>query len=106
MGRRHGHPNERHVQFAYRGRRRNYKHCQPVGRPPRYLRARARRERLPGLQTWGPVSAVFLDVTGGPTTTTSATATATATPTATPRPTPTPTSNPSPGGRPTPAPPP
>ena len=53
MGWRHGHPNERHVQFAYRGRRCNYKHCQPVGRPPRYLRARARRERLSGLPDLG-----------------------------------------------------
>ena len=50
---RHGHPNERHVQFAYRGRRRNHKHCQPAGRPPRYLRARTRRERLPGLPDLG-----------------------------------------------------
>jgi carboxypeptidase T len=57
-------------------------------------------------QTWGPISAAFLDVTGGstPTPTPSATATATATPTATPRPTPTPRSNPSPRARPTPAP--
>src|SRR5437660_6561077 len=45
--------NERHVQFAYRGRRRNHKHCQPAGRPPRYLRARTRRERLPGLPDLG-----------------------------------------------------
>jgi hypothetical protein len=50
---RHGHPNERLVQFAYRGRRRNHKHCQPVGRPPRYLRAGTRRERLPGLPHLG-----------------------------------------------------
>jgi len=59
-----------------------------------------------GFQTWGPVSAAFLDVTGGstPTPTPSATATATATPTTTPRPTPTPRSNPSPRARPTPAP--
>src|SRR4029077_6574305 len=41
------------VQFAYRGRRRNHKHCQPVGRPPRYLRAGTRRERLPGLPDLG-----------------------------------------------------
>jgi hypothetical protein len=53
LGWRHRHPNERHVQFAYRGRRRNHKHCQPVGRPPRYLRARTRRERLPGLPDLG-----------------------------------------------------
>ena len=53
MEQRHGHPNERHVQFAYRGRRRNHKHCQPVDRPPRYLRARTRRERLPGLPDLG-----------------------------------------------------
>src|SRR4029077_8967593 len=34
-------------------RRRNHKHCQPVGRPPCYLRAGTRRERLPGLPDLG-----------------------------------------------------
>ena len=53
MGWRHGHPNERLVRFAYRARRRNHKHCQPVGRPPRYLRARPRRDQLPGLPDLG-----------------------------------------------------
>jgi hypothetical protein len=71
-----------------------------------------------GFQTWGPVSAAFLDVTGGATPTPSvshsptATATATATPTATatttpsatPRQTPTPRTGPTPRPRPTPAP--
>src|SRR5204863_707945 len=47
------HPNERLVQFAYRGRRRNHKHCQPVGRPPHHLRAGTRPERLPGLADLG-----------------------------------------------------
>ena len=46
---RHGDRNERHVQFAYSARQCNYRYDQPVGRPPRYLRARPRRKRLPGL---------------------------------------------------------
>jgi len=37
-----------------------------------------------GFQTWGPISAAFLDVTGGPTPTPTPTATPTPTPTATP----------------------
>ena len=53
MGWRHGHSNERRVQFSDRGRRRNHKHCRLVGRPPRYLRAGTRRERLPGLPDLG-----------------------------------------------------
>ena len=79
-----------------------------------------------GFQTWGPISAAFLDVTGGatptpsvspsPTVTPSATATATApatatptstattTPSATPRHTPTPRIGPTSRPRPTPAP--
>jgi hypothetical protein len=71
-----------------------------------------------GFQTWGPISAAFLDVTGGPTPTPSvtptptptATATATVTPTATPtatstpRPTATPRLAPVARPRPTPAP--
>lgn len=77
---------------------------------------------IQGFHTWGPISAAFLDVTGGatPTPTASATATAiatatatatatptataTATPTSTPRPSPTPRSEPSPRGRPSPPP--
>jgi hypothetical protein len=73
-----------------------------------------------GFQTWGPISAAFLDVTGGttptPTPTPTATATVTATPTApatatptatatsTPRTTPTPRSEPTSRPRPTPPP--
>src|SRR5437667_12768786 len=72
-----------------------------VGRHVIFVRGRGVSDFL-GFQTWGPVSAAFLDVTGGPTPTPSATATAT--PTATPRPTPTPRPNPSPRARPTPAP--
>jgi len=53
MGWRRGHRNERRVQFADRGRRCNHKHCQPVGRSPRHLRTRTRRERLPGLPDLG-----------------------------------------------------
>jgi hypothetical protein len=74
-----------------------------VGRHVIFARGRGVSD-FQGFQTWGPISAAFLDVTGGATPTPSATATATATPTATPRPTPTPRSNPSPGARPTPAP--
>ena len=44
---------ERLVRFAYRGRRRNHKHCRLVGRPSRYLRGGTRRERLPGLPDLG-----------------------------------------------------
>ena len=74
-----------------------------VGRHVIFVRGRGVSD-FQGFQTWGPISAAFLDVTGGPTPTPSATATATATPTATPRPTPTPRSNPSPRARPTPSP--
>lgn len=74
-----------------------------VGRHVIFVRGRGVSD-FQGFQTWGPISAAFLDVTGGPTPTPSATATATATPTATPRPSPTPRSNPSPRARPTPAP--
>jgi len=70
-----------------------------------------------GFQTWGPISAAFLDVTGGPTATPSvtptptptaaatatATATATPTPTATVTATATPTARPSPTARPGPS---
>src|SRR5205823_1635539 len=54
-----------------------------------------------GFQTWGPMSAAFLDVTGGPTAT--PTPTLTPSPTATPTftPTPTPTLTPSPTATPT-----
>src|SRR5438132_3098539 len=57
-------------------------------------------------QTWGPISAAFLDVTGGPTPTPSITPTPTPTPTptatATPRPTPSPRPRPTPRPKPTP----
>ena len=49
-----------------------------------------------GFQTWGPITAAFLDVTGG--------ASPTPTATATPRPTPSPRAIPSPRARPTPLP--
>src|SRR6266496_5939381 len=56
-----------------------------------------------GFQTWGPISAAFLDVTGGatPTPSVTPTATATATPAATPTPTPTATATPRPTPTPT-----
>jgi len=65
-----------------------------------------------GFQTWGPISAAFLDVTGGPTPTPGVTPTptpsptpaATPTPTPTPGVTPTPTSTPTPAATPTPTP--
>jgi len=59
-----------------------------------------------GFQTWGPISAAFLDVTGGPTPTPSITPTPTpaATPTPTPTATATPKPTPSPRPRPTPRP--
>ena len=50
---RHGHPNGRHVQCANGAGERNYKHCQSFGRPPCYLGARTRRERLSGLADLG-----------------------------------------------------
>jgi hypothetical protein len=61
-----------------------------------------------GFQTWGPISAAFLDVTGGatptPSVTPSPTATATPTATLTPRATPTPRLTPAGRPRPTPVP--
>src|SRR5207302_11477657 len=57
-----------------------------------------------GFQTWGPISAAFLDVTGGPTPTPSITPTPTPTATATPRPTPSPRPRPTPRPKPTPPP--
>jgi carboxypeptidase T len=74
-----------------------------VGRHVIFVQGRGVND-FQGFQTWGPISAAFLDVTEGPTPTPSATATATATSTTTPRPTPTPRSNPSPRARPTPPP--
>jgi hypothetical protein len=100
-----------------------------VGRHVIFVRGRGVND-FQGFQTWGPISAAFLDVTGGGTPTPTATATATATatstttptstptatatatstasatitPTATPRPTPSPRPVPSPRGRPTPLP--
>ena len=59
-----------------------------VGRHVIFVRGRGVSD-FQGFQTWGPISAAFLDVTGGPTPT--ATATATSTPTITPTPTATPT---------------
>lgn len=96
-----------------------------LGRHVIFVRGRGVSD-FQGFQTWGPVSAAFLDVTGGgtptptptatatatvtPTATPTATATATATPTttttptSTPRPTPTPRIAPPPRPRPTPPP--
>jgi carboxypeptidase T len=94
-----------------------------VGRHVIFVRGRGAND-FQGFQTWGPISAAFLDVTGGatptpsvtPTATPTATATATVTPTATatptatttptstPRPTPTPRIAPTPRPRQTPAP--
>jgi len=54
-----------------------------VGRHVIFVRGRGVND-FQGFQTWGPISAAFLDVTGGATPTPTATATATATPTATP----------------------
>src|SRR4029453_13070643 len=72
-----------------------------VGRHVIFVQGRGVND-FQGFQTWGPISAAFLDVTGGPTPTPSATATATATSPTTPRPTPTPRSNPPPRPRPPP----
>jgi carboxypeptidase T len=90
-----------------------------VGRHVIFVQGRGASD-FQGFQTWGPISAAFLDVTGGPTPTPSVTPiptstptptatptptpTATATATATARPTPTPRSVPTPRLRPTPAP--
>jgi Zinc carboxypeptidase len=54
-----------------------------VGRHVIFVRGRGVSD-FQGFQTWGPISAAFLDVTGGPTPTPTPTATPTPTPTATP----------------------
>jgi len=72
-----------------------------VGRHVIFVRGRGESD-FQGFQTWGPVSAAFLDVTGGGTPTPTPTATPTAT--STPRPTPTPRLAPVARPRPTPAP--
>src|SRR4051812_49173258 len=88
-----------------------------VGRHVIFVRGRGVSD-FQGFQTWGPISAAFLDVTGGPTPTPSvtptpsatatptatATATATTTATSTPRATPTPRVTPVTRPRPTPLP--
>jgi hypothetical protein len=86
-----------------------------VGRHVIFVQGRGVND-FQGFQTWGPISAAFLEVIGGPTPTPSVTATptatATATPTATatttatstPRPTPTPRVTPAARPRPTPVP--
>ena len=55
-----------------------------VGRHVIFVRGRGVSD-FQGFQTWGPISAAFLDVTGGPTPTPTLTPTITPTPTATPR---------------------
>ena len=71
-----------------------------VGRHVIFVRGRGVSD-FQGFQTWGPISAAFLDVaTGGPTPT--LTPSPTPTPTLTPSPTPTPTFTPSPTPTPTP----
>jgi hypothetical protein len=70
-----------------------------VGRHVIFVRGRGVSD-FQGFQTWGPISAAFLDVTGGATPT--PTATATATPTPTPTITPTPTATPTATTTPTP----
>src|SRR6266513_431968 len=76
-----------------------------VGRHVIFVQGRGVSE-FQGFQTWGPISAAFLDVTGGPTPTPSVTPTPTSTPTptatATPRPTPSPRPRPTPRPKPTP----
>src|SRR5204863_639380 len=76
-----------------------------VGRHVIFVRGRGVSD-VQGFQTWGPISAAFLDVTGGPTPTPSVppspTATPTPTATATPRPTPSPRPRPTPRPKPTP----
>src|SRR5438309_2592732 len=82
-----------------------------IGRHVIFVRGRGVSD-FQGFQTWGPISAVFLDVTGGatptpsvtPTPTVTPSATATSTATSTPRPTLTPRLPPVPRPRPTPAP--
>src|SRR5207244_3636886 len=68
-----------------------------IGRHVIFVRGRGVSD-FQGFQTWGPISAAFLDVTGGATPTTGVTPTPTATPTpaATPTPTPTATLTPTP----------
>src|SRR6185436_12254476 len=60
-----------------------------VGRHVIFVRGRGATS-FQGFQTWGPISAAFLDVTGGPTPTPTPTITPTPTPAPTPTPTPTP----------------
>src|SRR5262245_8945649 len=60
-----------------------------VGRHVIFVRGRGVND-FQGFQTWGPISAAFLDVTGGSTPTPTATATATATASVTSTPTPNP----------------
>jgi hypothetical protein len=84
-----------------------------VGRHVIFVQGRGTSD-FQGFQTWGPISAAFLDVTEGatptptvtptPTSTPMPSATPTATSTSTPRPTPTPRSSPVARPRPTPAP--
>src|SRR5438309_2100361 len=66
----------------------------PVGRHVIFVRGRGVSD-FQGFQTWGPISAAFLDVTGGPTPTPSVTPTPTSTPTATATATLAPTATPS-----------
>lgn len=80
----------------------------PAGRHIIFVRGRGVND-YQGFQTWGPISAAFLDVTGGtptptPSATPSPTSTPTATATATPRPTPSPRARPTPRPQPTPRP--
>src|SRR5438309_6656 len=65
-----------------------------VGRHVIFVRGRGVSD-FQGFQTWGPISAAFLDVTGGPTPTPSVTPTPTSTPTATATATLAPTATPS-----------
>jgi carboxypeptidase T len=73
-----------------------------VGRHVVFVRGRG-VNNFQGFQTWGPISAAFLDVTGSPTPTPTPTSTVTPTPTSTPpaTPTPTPTSTVTPSATPT-----
>src|SRR5262249_25006336 len=72
-----------------------------VGRHVIFVQGRGGND-VQGFQTWGPISAALMDVTGGPTATPSVTPSPTAT--STPRPTPTPRLAPVARPRPTPAP--
>jgi len=60
-----------------------------IGRHVIFVRGRGVSD-FQGFQTWGPISAAFLDVTGGPTPTPTPVPTITPTPTPAPTPTPTP----------------